>query len=104
MPIVGPLPETGLRITVERATDRDEGPPWRYAGHVATPIVEHALTAAIASDGTVEVRLEGVDPAVAGLRGGLTERARLLLRAAWKHAHEEGAPPPRRIVRWRADG
>jgi hypothetical protein len=29
---------------------------------------------------------------------------RLLLRAAWKHTHEDGVPPPRRIVRWRPGG
>jgi len=27
----------------------------------------------------------------------------LLVRTVWKHAHDEEAAPPRRIVRWRAD-
>ena len=31
------------------------------------------------------------------------EKARLIVRSAWKHAAEDEAPPPRRIVRWRAD-
>ncbi len=34
----------------------------------------------------------------------LAEKTRLLVRAAWKHAHDQGAPPPRRIVRWRPEG
>jgi hypothetical protein len=33
----------------------------------------------------------------------LTRSVRLIMRAAWKHAHADGAPPPRRVVRWRPD-
>ena len=39
----------------------------------------------------------------AGAPEGIAERVRLLMRAAYKHAREDGQPPPRRIVRWRAE-
>ena len=35
---------------------------------------------------------------------GLADRVRLFVRSAWKHAREDGLPPPRRIVRWRPGG
>jgi hypothetical protein len=37
------------------------------------------------------------------LRADLADRVRLILRAAWRHAKEDGVPPPRRIVRWRPE-
>jgi hypothetical protein len=95
MGIVGHHPETGVRIDVER--ERAAGPPWRYEGEVVTPSSRYRVAALLAEDGGVSVELETAAPA------GLAEKTRLLVRAAWKHAHEEQAPPPRRIVRWRAD-
>jgi hypothetical protein len=93
--IVGERPETGLRIEVERPAQG--GPPWRYAGHVVTPEASHELVCVVQEDGTIGVELaEGAPAAYA-------EKARLLVRTAFRHAAEDGAPPPRRIVRWRAD-
>jgi hypothetical protein len=51
----------------------------------------------VEADGTVAIDLPGDAPA------GLAEKVRLIVRAACKRAAEDGAPPPRRIVRWRAD-
>jgi hypothetical protein len=104
MPIVGPRPDTGLRLSVARRGPADAGPPWRYAGEVATPEASHAVSATVTADGVVEVEVEGTSPGDRAERGGLTERTRLLLRAACKHAHDDGSPPPRRIVRWRPEG
>jgi hypothetical protein len=106
MPIVGPRPESGIRVDVERPlspaalaqTSTDGGPPWRYAGHVATPEASFALEATLSEDGSVHVSLSPDAP------GGLDEKVRLLLRAAFKHAQGESRPPPRRIVRWRPEG
>ena len=95
MTIVGTRPETGLRIDVERP--RDGGPPWRYEGQAVTPTESFRLLATVQDDGAIEVELDAAVPAP------LAEKARLLLRAAWKHAQDDDPPPPRRIVRWRAD-
>ncbi len=94
MGIVGPHPESGVRVEAERP---DTGPPWAYIGHAVTPTALLALQASISSTGVVEVNLPADAPA------GLAERVRLILRAAYKHAEGEALPPPRRIVRWRAD-
>jgi hypothetical protein len=95
MGIVGRHPESGVRIEVERA--RAVEPPWRYEGEVVTPSDRYRVAATLAEDGGVSVELQsGAPPALA-------EKTRLLVRSAWKHAHEDEAPPPRRIVRWRAD-
>jgi hypothetical protein len=94
MGIVGPRPEQGVRVELERS---EGGPPWAYRGQAVTPAESYAATATVANGGEVTVDLEGGAPA------GLGERVRLILRAAWKHAAEDGAPPPRRIVRWRGD-
>jgi hypothetical protein len=109
MPIVGPRPESGIRVDVERPLSTDGGPPWRYAGHVATPDASFALDATVGEDGSVEVSLPPEAPA------GLDEKVRLLLRAAFKHAQggapppgdagrDRPRPPPRRVVRWRPEG
>jgi hypothetical protein len=95
MGIVGHHPETGVRIDVERPTA--EGPPWRYEGEAVTPSARFRVAASVGSDGAVSVELQLGAPA------GLAEKARLLVRAAWKHAREDEAAPPRRIVRWRPD-
>lgn len=103
MAIVGHHPETGLRISVERVradasgAARDAGPPWRYEGEAVTPTARFRVAAVVEADGTVAIDLPGDAPV------GLAEKARLIVRAAWKHAAEGEAPPPRRIVRWRAD-
>lgn len=71
------------------------GPPFQYAGKVATATEQFPLTAVVSEAGDVTVSADA-------LPEGVAQKARLLLRAAWKHARDEGVPPPRRIVRWRA--
>ncbi len=95
MAIVGHHPESGVRIDVERA--HEEGPPWRYEGEAITPSSRFKLAAMVGGDGAVGVELEE------GAPEGLAEKARLLVRTAWKRADEEALRPPRHIVRWRAD-
>jgi hypothetical protein len=97
MGIVGSTPETGVRIDVSRP--RDAGPPWRYEGEAVTAGGRVPVTAVVSAEGNVVVELASET----GLPETLHERLRLLLRAAYRHAREDGQPPPRRIVRWRAD-
>ena len=93
MGIVGPRPESGVRIDLERPAA--SGPPWRYDGTVATPTAEFSLRARVTQEGAVTIE-------AASLPEGVEQKAKLLLRAVWKHAGADGTPPPRRIVRWRA--
>jgi hypothetical protein len=95
MGIVGDRPESGLRLDVTRSPEG--GPPWRYRGEAVSPDARFAIEATIGGSGEVAVDAPGA-PA------GFADRARLLLRAVWKHAEGERLPPPRRIVRWRPDG
>ncbi len=94
MGIASDIPEGGVRIALERP--RVGGPPWTYRGEAVTPASRHAITATVSGEGAVGVELAGDAPA------GLEKRVRLMLRAAWKHASADGAPPPSRIARWRA--
>jgi hypothetical protein len=96
--IVGDRPESGFRIELERPL-RDAA-PWRYAGEAVTPDERFRIEASVEDDGTVTVQLA----AESGAPPALAEKVRLLVRAAAKHARDEGTAPPRRIVRWRADG
>jgi hypothetical protein len=98
MGIVSPRPESGVRIDLERPAAG--GPPWRYDGTVATPTGEFSLRARVTEDGAVTMETPSQDSPA--LPAGVEQKAKLLLRAAWKHADADGAPPPRRIVRWRA--
>jgi hypothetical protein len=95
MTIVGSTPESGVRIDVIRP--REGGPPWKYAGEAVTSSARFALGITVSATGEVAVELPGDAP------DGIAERVRLLLRAAYKHAREDEQPPPRRIVRWRAE-
>ncbi len=95
MSIVGSNPESGVRIDVTRP--REGAPPWRYEGEAVTATARFAVVATVSAEGDVVVELAAEAPAGAG------ERVRLLMRAAYKHAREDGQPPPRRIVRWRAE-
>ncbi len=101
MGIVGDHPESGVRVDVERPSQ--SGPPWRYAGHAVTATERLPLTAVVEADGAVAVQLQGAGGATAR-PADLEAKVRLILRAAWKHGSEGGAPPPRRIVRWRSEG
>jgi hypothetical protein len=95
MAIVGHHPETGVRVVVERP--RAEGPPWRYEGEAVTQSDRFALTATVDLEGHVVVELPADAPA------DLAAKLRLIIRAAYRHMHDGGADPPRRIARWRAD-
>ncbi len=95
MSIIGSTPETGIRIDVIRP--REGAPPWRYEGEAVTRDARFALAATVSAEGDVVVELGTQAP------DGIGERVRLLMRAAYKHAREDGQPPPRRIVRWRAE-
>ena len=91
MGIVGGLPESGVRIDVERPAEG--GPPWRYRGRVDTPEGSTPIEAQVAGDGQVTIDAPS----------DLADKVRLVLRAAWKHGVEDACPPARRIVRWRGD-
>jgi hypothetical protein len=98
MGIVGPRPESGVRIDVQRA--RLGGPPWRYEGEATTPGESLPVRIVVEADGGVTVDLGGdATPA----HSALAEKVRLMLRAAWKHGQDGEAAPPRRIVRWRPE-
>jgi hypothetical protein len=112
MGIIGEHPEGGVRIDVERPVLG--GPPWRYEGDAVTPTGRHRVVIDVESDGTVQVRTSEAAPppppepvrtpeAPSAEGADLSTPVRLIMRAAWKHAHAEGAPPPRRVVRWRPD-
>ncbi|MDP9150839.1 MAG: hypothetical protein M3O36_12985 [Myxococcota bacterium] len=95
MSIAGTYPESGVRIDVQRLLAG--GPPWLYEGEAVTPSRRFRVAIKLEANGTVTVELEAdAPPAIAA-------KARLIVRAAWKHAQEDAVPPPRRIMRWRAE-
>jgi len=95
MSIVGPLPETGIRVVLERP--QRGGPPWSYTGEVVTPDEHYPLTAVVDEGGAVSV---GVPP---GAPTDLATKVRLMVRAVARHGGEPSIAPPRRIARWRPD-
>ena len=102
MGIVGDKPETGLRIVLERR--RDGGPPWTYEGSAFTPDGAHPLSATLAADGAVEVRLgDSASGELLG-QGDLAEKVRLMVRTVYKQSKLDGErAPARKIVRWRGE-
>lgn len=99
MSIVGDHPETGIRLELERP--RVGGPPWCYVGDVVTSSDRFPMRAVVESDGGVIVEvLDARAPAE------VATKAKLIIRAAHKHASDEpgaAGAPPRRIVRWRGE-
>ncbi len=97
MGIVGDHPEGGVRFDLERITAAS---PWAYQGSAFTPDGEHRIHATVDARGDVSID-------DASLPDPVVQRAKLLLRTAWKRAKEisgESAPVlPRRIHRWRAE-
>ncbi len=102
MSIVGKNPESGVRIDLARP--RDGGPPWRYEGEAMTPDASLRLAVVVTAEGEVSVEWAAGETGETGEgRESAAERVRLLVRAAYKHAREDGQPPPRRIQRWRSE-
>jgi len=99
--IVGDHPETGVRISLERPREAND-PPFAYAGEAAVPDATFPLHVTVTAGGEVAVRVEP-GPEGAPPPADLAEKVRLIVRTVVKQAHAEGGPPPRRIVRWRAD-
>ena len=93
MSIVGRNPESGTRLMLERS--REGGPPWVYEGAVFTPSSSHPMRVVVQADGTVEVEVEDATSR------GLIQRAKQMVRAAYKHAADQSQAPPRQITRWR---
>jgi hypothetical protein len=92
MGIIGERPESGLRIDIERP--RDGGPPWRYDGTASTTDAKYAMRATVEENGDVAIESNAPED--------VAEKARLIIRTAYKHARSEDEPPPRRIQRWRS--
>ena len=95
MGIIGQRPESGVRISVERASASVA--PWRYEGTAATPEAEFAVTATIDAAGEVKVTVPPDAP------GDLAEKVRLILRAVYKQKDKGDRAPARKIVRWRGE-
>ena len=95
MSIVGNTPESGIRVDVIRS--REGGPPWRYEGEAVTATARFALIVTVSAEGDVRIDPLPQAPEAIG------DRVRLLMRTAYKHARDDGQPPPRHIVRWRAE-
>jgi hypothetical protein len=96
MTIVGRNPESGVRVMLELG--RDAGPPWTYEGAAYTPSTTHPMRVIVDAGGKVEVEVEVDD----GMPQDLVQRARQMVRTAYKHAEDEHLPPPRQIHRWRS--
>jgi hypothetical protein len=94
-------PTEGARFLLERISD--DGDRATYRAVIYTPSREHATTATLAADGTVE--LGTLEPAApADLADMLVMQARLLARSTAKR-REDGLPAwPVRVLRWRGPG
>jgi hypothetical protein len=88
--IAGDRPETGLRLTLDRASEA----PLVYEGVISTKDADFTAKACVDDSGNVEVITDG--------GADLAEKARLIVRTVLRHAATDGVPPPRRIQRWRA--
>lgn len=96
MAIVGQRPEGGIRVELERRSDGD-APPWIYRGRAATRLGEVSLHVVLSENGEVRVELPPGAPRT------VETRVRLMMRALWRHARDEGAAPARRLMRWRPE-
>jgi hypothetical protein len=101
MGIIGDRPDSGIRLTLQRA--REGGPPWTYRCEAVTATARFVARAVIGEDGEASVTSLAQVAQADAVSPELAQRIRLVLRAAWKHAKADRAPPPERIVRWRAD-
>ncbi len=103
MTALAQTPESGFRLEIERP--RSGGPPWTYEGAAVTPEATFPVRVVLAIDGDVVVELSSarLSPRQAP-PAPLADSLRRIVRTAYRHARDEElqAPPPRRIVRWRA--
>jgi len=83
MPIAKGPPESGFRVVLERVSTE----PLAYEGRVETSAKKYEVRA--------------TEDEVSGAPHDLAEKVRLLLRAAIRHAKNDGRPAPDRIARWR---
>jgi hypothetical protein len=93
MPITGSHPEKGIRI--ELTLGKNATNDARYSGFIVTPDGKFQLEATISAAGEVTVTSDAPDD--------LTEKTRLVVRTAVRHATAEKSRLPRHIVRWRGD-
>jgi len=93
--IVGDHPEGGIRFDLERTTTEA---PWVYVGSAFTRDKDHRVRASVDGAGVVTVDDEE------SLPKEVVQRAKMLIRTAYKHAREDGGEglPPRRLHRWRS--
>jgi len=105
MAIAGERPETGVRIAIER--DPSGEAPWRYAGAAHLPEGDVPIRVTVSAAGDVEVTVDVGGAGAPGLSVAsapdLAERVRLIVRAVFRQAAADGAPPAWRIVRWRGE-
>ena len=92
MSIISPHPESGLRLVIERP--RGVTPPFRFEGHVYAPAGRREVVVTVDAAGEVTALADEPE---------LSEKVRLLVRAACRHALSESRPPPLRIQRWRGE-
>ena len=93
MPITGSHPEKGIRI--ELSLGKDAANRDCYSGHIVTPEDEFPFAAAISESGDVIV--------TSAAPADLSEKTRLIVRTAVRHATAEKSPLPRLIMRWRGE-
>jgi hypothetical protein len=91
-------PTAGARFVLERDGEATDAPRVRYRVAIYTPDAEHASSAMLADDGSVELTPTGAD---AELDAALAMFAKLTARGAAKR-REDGLPTwPARVMRWR---
>jgi hypothetical protein len=92
-------PTTGARFLLE--LERVDGARAHYRATVFLPDTEHASTATLGDDGSVEL---GPTGAPAELHDMLAMQAKLLARGVGKR-RQDGLPAwPQRLLRWRGPG
>lgn len=92
MGIIGERPESGVRVTLTKEADTDA-----YRGEATTATERHPVQVAIGEEDAVDVTITGPG----ATDEALTERVRLIVRTAVRHARADGRPLPRSIQRWR---
>ncbi len=103
MTSASPYPSEGAKLVLERAGISDDGERADYRASIYTPEHRYDFDAALAMDGSAELRPRG-DAPDADLVKTFTNIAKSIARAA-KRKRDEGLPAwPHRISRWRGPG